>query len=369
MPFVNPPLYRAPHRQAASALAALARMQRRNMVDDEQYSPCVRALCWNQKVLITVGRYAMATLHYRTICVPILFLAAPALREARAASPWELPAAAGAGLAWVALLAVGCCLLLRRCLAAEDRLRSVEARLCLEQNARLQAEQALADGHAVLSQLVHRQGSVRDNERGRIARDIHDDLGQTLLALRIDLSLLQVATNGIHPVINEKLGLLAGTLDQALRSMRTLINGLRPLALGEGLRCAMERQVREFSRISGIAHEFAADEHAFEAGQRADAVEVVLYRVLQESLSNVARHSHASLVRVQLGWEEGRLTLRVEDNGVGMASTDPVGYGCGLSGMRERISAAGGDLLIESGPAVGTLLAMSLPVAHETVAR
>jgi signal transduction histidine kinase len=216
---------------------------------------------------------------------------------------------------------------------------------------------------------VHRQGSVRDSERGRIARDIHDDLGQTLLALRIDLSLLQVATNGIHPIIHDKLRQLAGTLDQALRSMRTLINGLRPLALGEGLRCAMERQLREFSRISGIAHQFAADEQAFEAGQRADTLDVVLYRVLQESLSNVARHSHASLVRVQLGCEVGRLTLRVQDNGVGMESTDPAGYGCGLSGMRERISAAGGDLLIESGVDAGTLLAMSLPLAHETVVR
>jgi signal transduction histidine kinase len=342
-------------------------MQLRNMVDHQQYPPCVSALCWKQKVLITVGRYAMATLHDRTIWVPLL--AAPASGQAGAAGLWEMPAAASAGLAWAALLALGCCLLLRRCLGAEDRLRVLEARLCLEQHARVQAEQALADSQAVLSQLVHRQGSVRDSERGRIARDIHDDLGQTLLALRIDLSLLQVATNGIHPVINEKLGLLAGTLDQALRSMRSLINGLRPLALGEGLRCAMERQVREFSRVSGIAHEFAADEHAFEEGQRADALEIVLYRVLQESLSNVARHSHASLVRVRLGCEEGRLTLRIEDNGVGMASTDPAGYGCGLSGMRERISAAGGDLLIESGPAAGTLLAMSLPLAHETVAR
>jgi signal transduction histidine kinase len=310
----------------------------------------------------------MATSHHRTIYAPVLLCLG--WGEAQAATPgWDLPAAAGVALVWVALLAAGCCMLLRRCLGTEDRVRELEARLCLEQQARAQAEQALGDTHAVLSRIVHRQGSVRDSERGRIARDIHDDLGQTLLALRIDLSLLQVATNGIHPLIHDKLRQLADALDQALRSMRTLINGLRPLALGEGLRCALERQLREFSRISGIPHEFTADEQAFEAGQRADALDVVLYRVLQESLSNVARHSHASLVRVRLDCEDGRLTLQVQDNGVGMASTDPAGYGCGLSGMRERISAAGGDLLIESGPDAGTLLAMSLPLAHETVAR
>jgi signal transduction histidine kinase len=308
----------------------------------------------------------MATLPNRTVCLPILLLA---WGDARAATGgWEMPAAAGVALVWVAALGTACCLLLRRWLAAEERVRRLEAGLCLEQQARLMAEQALGEEHALMSTLVHQQGNVRDSERGRIARDIHDDLGQILLALRIDVSLLQVATNGIHPAINEKLGQLGGTLDHAMRSLRGLINDLRPLALGEGLRRAMERQVREFSRISGIAHDFKAEEGAFEAGQSAPMLDVVLYRVLQESLSNVARHSHASHVQVRLSCEEGRLALRVQDNGVGM-EPDPANYGCGLAGIRERISAAGGDLLIESGPNAGTLLALSLPLAHETVAR
>lgn len=308
----------------------------------------------------------MATLPNRTICALPLLLA---WGHARAAvNGWEMSAAAGIGLAWMAALGTACCLLVRRWLAAEERVRRLEARLCLEQQARLLAEQALGEEHAHMSTLVHQQGSVRDSERGRIARDIHDDLGQTLLALRIDVSLLQVATNGIHPAIHDKLGHIAGTLDHAMRSLRALINDLRPLALGEGLRCAMERQVREFSRLSGITHDFRADECAFEAGQRTATLDVVLYRVLQESLSNVARHSHASHVQVRLFCEDDRLTLRVQDNGVGM-EPDPVNYGCGLAGIRERISAAGGDLLIESGPNAGTLLSLSLPLAHETVAR
>jgi signal transduction histidine kinase len=308
----------------------------------------------------------MATFSNRTICVPALLVACGDAHASIAG--WAPSAAAGVALAWVAALAVACCLLVRRWLLAEERVRKLEARLCLERQARTLAEQALGEGHALMSTLVHQQGAVRDNERGRIARDIHDDLGQTLLALRVDVSLLQVATNGIHPAIHDKLVQLGGTLDHAMRSLRALINDLRPLALDEGLRDAMERQLREFSRLSGIAHDFLAEDGAFDAGQRTPMLDVVLYRVLQESLSNVARHSHASRVEVRLYCEDGRLALRVHDNGIGMEA-HPANYGCGLAGIRERISAAGGDLLIESGPNAGTLLSLTLPLAHETVAR
>jgi signal transduction histidine kinase len=308
----------------------------------------------------------MLTLPYRTICTGALLCLGSG--AASAAVPWDLAVAAGAGLLWVTALATACCLLLRRCMAAEDQLRQLEAMMSVEESARAEADRALADTRAVLARQARQQTGARDSERGRIARDIHDDLGQTLLALRIDLSLLLVSTSGIHPVIHDKLSQLAGTLDQGLRSLRTVIHDLRPLALGEGLREAMERQVREFSRLSGIAHVFLSEDSAFEAGQREEALDVVLYRVLQESLSNVARHSHASLVRVRLYCEDGRIALQIQDNGIGMR-TDTAGYGCGLAGMRERISAAGGDFLVESGPDAGTLIGLSLPLAHETVAR
>jgi signal transduction histidine kinase len=308
----------------------------------------------------------MLTLPYRTICTGALLCLASG--AASAAVPWDLPVAAGAGLLWVAALATACCLLLRRCVAAEDQLRQLEALMSLEQSARAEADRALADARIQLSRQARQQAGVRDSERGRVARDIHDDLGQILLTLRIDLSLLRVSTKGIHPVIHDKLTQLAGTLDHGLHSLRTVIHDLRPLALGEGLRDAMERQVREFSRLSGIAHVFLAEDSAFEAGQREEALDVVLYRVLQESLSNVARHSHASLVRVRLYCEDDRIALQIQDNGIGM-HTGPGRYGCGLAGMRERISAVGGDFLVESGPDAGTLIGLSLPLAHETVAR
>jgi signal transduction histidine kinase len=308
----------------------------------------------------------MATLPYRTVCAPALLCLVCC--NAQAANSWELPVAVGAALLWVAALAAACCLLLRRAIAAEDALDQLRARVDAEQKAHLDAEQALSAAHDVLARLVHQQCSARDLERGRIARDIHDDLGQTLLALRIDVSLLQVATRGMHTAIHEKLGTLATTLDHALRSLRMVINDLRPLALGEGLQAAMQRQLREFSRLSGIVADFNADAQALEAAQREPLLDVVLYRVLQESLSNVARHSHASHVAVRVAGEDGRIALEVQDNGVGMVP-DPVNYGCGLAGIRERISATGGDLLIESAPNGGTRIALTLPLAHEIVAR
>lgn len=273
-----------------------------------------------------------------------------------------------AALLWLATLAAACYAVMRRCVRAEDEAARLKIELYGEQQARSRADQALADTHAVLVRLVRQQESVRDKERGRIARDIHDDLGQNLLAMRIELSLMQVATSGIHPAIHQKLAALVGTLDLAMRSMRAIVNDLRPLALGEGLRTAMERQLAEFSRLNGIAHEFIVEAGTFEAGQRGAEVDTVLYRVLQESLSNVARHAQASMVQVALSHEGGRLSLHVRDNGVGMM-LQPADCGCGLSGMRDRINAAGGELTIQSEPGAGTLLSLSVPLLHESVAR
>jgi signal transduction histidine kinase len=225
---------------------------------------------------------------------------------------------AGAALLCVLVSAVAY-RLLRTNLRHHALLAEMEARMAEERQARALTEQALADSHGIVCKLVLEQAGVRDAERSRIARDIHDDLGQNLLALRIDLSLMQVATNRIHPAIHQKVGLMASNLDMAIRSLRAVINNLRPLALGEGLRHAMERQLAEFSRLSGIEHSFRAAAGAFDgaAGNDNDAI---VYRVLQESLSNVARHARASRVLVSLERDGPRLTLRVQDDGVGIAA-------------------------------------------------
>jgi signal transduction histidine kinase len=264
------------------------------------------------------------------------------------------------GLGWVFLL------MLRRKLGTEDRLTELEARLTLEQKSRVLAEQALADTHAVLARLVHQHDVVRDGERSRIARDIHDDLGQSLLALRIDLSLMQVATAGIHPAIHQKVTAMGGSLELAVKSLRAVINNLRPLALESGLQRALELQLREFTRVSGVRHQFDAGPGSWAGAASPAGLDAVLYRVMQESLSNVARHAGASEVRVALARDGARLTLRVQDDGIGMALPDlgAGGAGCGLAGMRARAAAAGGTLSVESAPGAGTVIVLDVPLAQ-----
>ena len=199
-----------------------------------------------------------------------------------------------------------------------DRLAYSEAQLTLERHARAQAEKSLADAHTSLCRLVQQQEHVRENERNRIARDIHDDLGQHMLALKIELSLLQVSTSGAHPLVHQKVGALLGNLDQAIAALRVVIKDLRPLALEHGLQTAMQAHLAEFTRLNGIRHELDAEPAAFHPGGEA-GVDAMLFRILQESLANVARHAQATEVKIALVRSGDLLTMNVRDNGIGMA--------------------------------------------------
>jgi signal transduction histidine kinase len=289
----------------------------------------------------------------------LLLLAAGNAHAARADGPAP-PAILFAAL-WLLGLGWGFLLMLRRKLSIEDRVAELEARLTLEQKARTLSEQALADTHAVLARLVRQHDQVRDGERSRIARDIHDDLGQNLLALRIDLSLIQVATAGIHPALHHKVTAMTGSLELAVKSLRAVIDNLRPLALQSGLQRALEHQLREFTRVSGIRHQFDAAPGSCDSVPA--GLDAMLYRVVQESLSNVTRHAGASEVKVALARDGARLTLRVQDDGVGLV-LGADGPGFGIAGMRARAAAAGGTLSVESAPGAGTVILLNVPTAQ-----
>jgi signal transduction histidine kinase len=261
---------------------------------------------------------------------------------------------------WLIILGWGFRALLGRHLRFHDRLAYSEAQLALERHARVQAENALGDAHTSLCRLVQQQEQVRETERNRIARDIHDDLGQHMLALKIELSLLQVSTSGAHPLVHQKVGALLGSLDQAIASLRVVIKDLRPVALEHGLQSAMQAHLSEFTRLNGIRHELEAAPDAFQP--RPDkGVDAMLFRILQESLANVARHAQATEVKIALVRSGDLLTMNVRDNGIGMAG-QPGTSGCGLVGIADRVTAAGGKFLIDSTPGAGTLLSLSIPL-------
>ena len=263
-------------------------------------------------------------------------------------------------LLWMLLIGWGFYALLQRHLRLDDQLADKEAQLSIERHARNVAELALANTHLSLCQLSKQQETVRESERQRISRDIHDDLGQNLLALKIDLQLLHVSTTGAHPLITQKVDCMIGNLDNTIKSLRAIIYDLRPVVLEAGFQSAMEWQLSEFTRMHGIRHAFTADPAALDAPADAER-DAMLYRIVQEALSNVARHAHATEVEIKLQRYGDMLTLRVEDNGVGMVAPGN-GRGCGLPGMRERVRAIGGCFAIDSPPGNGTVLSVSIPL-------
>ncbi|WP_082551934.1 sensor histidine kinase [Massilia sp. Root351] len=212
-------------------------------------------------------------------------------------------------------------------------------------------ERALEAARAGGAVLLH-------EERMRIAGDIHDDLGQNLLTLNIELAALQNHP-GMPPSARPHLATLLAHTDAAVRSLRGVINGLRPVGLEQGLRRAVERQLTEFSRINGIHYQLESAQYGSDAACPADAT---VFRVLQESLSNIARHAGATEVRIALCRNDHELSMTVRDNGVGMREGPPR-RGCGLLGIEHRVAAAGGCFVLASTPGQGTALTISIPTA------
>jgi signal transduction histidine kinase len=227
-------------------------------------------------------------------------------------------------------------------------------------NERKLAEEALRQSREELRQLAMYQERIKEDERKRIAREIHDELGQNLLALRIDVSLLHTRTGTTHPILHRKVHAVLDHIDSTMKAMRLIINNLRPTVLDLGLNAAMEWQVKEFQRRTGIICELMMpEEELILDDERATA----LFRILQESLNNILRHAKATCARIELDNDNEKLSMKVADNGVGMFP------GCrrkansfGLVGIKERVSSLGGELLIENGTDKGTTVTVSIPM-------
>lgn len=277
-------------------------------------------------------------------------------------APPEMMVAAMVTLAAIALAV----LLERRGQAGQDRIHALEQQLEAERGAHADVEDALAGSHEVLCRLVRQQESVREAERARIARDLHDELGHRLLSLRVELALQQAAVRGTSPGVHDKLTVAIGNLDTAIRSVRAIVTGLRPIAQGQSLRQAAERHLADFARLHGLDYRFDAGRDGSEDGVRRDQEQdAVLFRVLQESLSNVARHAQATMVCVTLVESAGDAVLKIEDDGIGPAALDHLDVrGCGIDGMRERTEAFGGTLTVLPGRRGGTVVCATLPLTR-----
>ena len=216
-----------------------------------------------------------------------------------------------------------------------------------------------------IRELVQRNLDEREQERTAVAREIHDELGQALTLFRIELGWLREYVASRLPAEESALvsGKIAVTEDQLLAtvdSMRTIVTRLRPPVLDEfGLSEAIEWQAAEFSRRVGIR--CVVKSNFRECPSEATTA---VFRIFQETLTNIARHAKASRVEVCLDQDESALRLTVCDNGCGFVVNGQSGSGgFGLLGMRERAAILGGTLHIESVPGTGTEILLNLPIS------
>ena len=217
-----------------------------------------------------------------------------------------------------------------------------------------------------LRRLAAHAESIKESERKRIAREIHDDLGQNLLALRIEVDLLSSRTNERHPRLNTRAQWMLQQIDATIKSVRQIINDLRPNVLDLGLTAAVDWQIAEFQRRTGVACELVSHNHDLHVSDRCATT---LFRILQESLTNVSRHARASAVRVELAVDPDSISMTVSDNGIGLVQTGGQKPGSfGLVGIEERVRILGGKCLITSGPDRGTTVHVSIPTADNLLA-
>jgi PAS domain S-box-containing protein len=225
---------------------------------------------------------------------------------------------------------------------------------------RRRAEAELREMNRQLRALSASLQNVREQERKRISAELHDELGQQLTGLKLDLVWLAGRTREGRQATAEQIDAMRHLLDTAISSVRRIAADLRPLILGDlGFGEAVTWQTAEFAKRSGltITMDLPGAEHVHD-----DARATALFRIVQESLTNIARHSGASGVDIRLVAEEGQLVLTVRDDGSGIVPGTPRSNGIGLVSMRERATALGGQLRVASIPGRGTTIEVTLPL-------
>lgn len=241
--------------------------------------------------------------------------------------------------------------------------------LVREVSERKRAELALRRSQAELRELAAISSSAREQEKRRIARELHDELAQTLATLRIEIDRFgeqQTVAGGLPPT---RLADMRGLVDEAVTSTRRIASDLRPMMLDDlGLAAALHWLVQAFEQRYGIDCTLVVEPENFNLDEPYAST---AYRIVQESLTNVARHSQATSAAVSLVREGVQVVLRVHDNGVGFelpARRKPTSFG--LAGLRERAYLVDGKLNIESAPGQGTTIEVRIPMpaTHERAA-
>lgn len=224
---------------------------------------------------------------------------------------------------------------------------------------RKQIEDELRQSRQLLRELSAHHEMVREDEKARIAREVHDELGQVLTALRMDVSLLLIRHGDDSAELRERAESMKRLIDRAIQGVRDVATNLRPYALNLGIVSALEWLAEDFMKRTGVACRLHRMEHSITLGGDR---EVAVFRIVQESLTNVARYAAASHVKLSLAEELGGVCVTVEDNGNGFdPDALPRGKSFGLLGIKERALMLGGRLEIQSAPGKGTVVRVHIP--------
>ena len=244
--------------------------------------------------------------------------------------------------------------------------QSMQARaLSLEQGLRERTEELLRSRQRI-RELVSHQERVREHERTCVAREIHDELGQYLTALRMDTALLRIKLVTLDPALVERTDAMKDLIDHTITAVRSLATQLRPAALDLGLASAAEWLVHDFSARAGVECLLDIPEKDLELSED---LATATFRILQESLTNVSRHARAGMVEIHIERDADALHMNVRDDGVGFDLQQAGEHKTyGLMGIRERAIMLGGEVHIVSSPGAGTNLTVRLPLFENPAA-
>lgn len=233
--------------------------------------------------------------------------------------------------------------------------------LAIDVTEKIIAEQELQHSHQQLRDLSAHLQNIREDERGNIAREIHDELGQQLTGLKLDISWVRKKMKTESPEVIEKIQETLMLIDLTVKTVRRIATELRPGILDDlGLIAALDWQSHEFEKRSGIHCEFVAKVNPQELTSE---ISTGLFRIYQESLTNIARHSNATKVSTMLSKENNFLKLEVTDNGIGFDIDAAEKKGTlGLLGMKERVLMMNGKIVMKSKPDEGSIITILAPI-------
>ncbi|HKE46192.1 MAG TPA: response regulator [Steroidobacteraceae bacterium] len=235
------------------------------------------------------------------------------------------------------------------------------AELAREIAERKEAERRLRESEEKLRALAARLITVREEDRAHMAREIHDELGQVLTALKMEGAWLASQLTDARLV--EKTQSMLSLVDATIHTVRKICTGLRPEVLDEmGLVAAIDWQATEFQKRTGVRCRVRLPADGVDFNED---LSTTTFRIFQEILTNVTRHSRATRVDVELEQVDGRLEMRVTDNGIGIADgTSSARTSLGLLGMQERALRLGGSVHVDGNQGRGTAVAVSIPIAR-----